>query len=154
MWVKSEPTLGVRVWRGHQNSQEGSVLSFQLGNPRAGKSSSSEWNQAIALRAGKRGQRKLKLGEGAPRVPCLKPHSWVLAGSRLNATIPCYLDQRSFQEPPAAWNSLLADFDVGNCRSAASSATYSQCWVGVQIYGLQCGGGLECGVLRNTAATC
>lgn len=63
----------------------------------------------------------------------------MLAGSRLSATIPCYLEQGSFQEPPAASNSLLAGFDVGNFHSAASSETCSQCRVGVQIYGLQCG---------------
>lgn len=120
-----------------------------------GKSSCSEWNRAASsLRAGKKDQRKLKPREGAPRVSCLKPHSWVLAGSRLNATIPCNLDQGSFQQPPAALNPLLTGFDVGNFHSAASSETCSRSQVGVQIYRLWCDEGLECGVPRNTAATC
>lgn len=60
-----------------------------------GKSSCSKPHHL--LRAGKKDQKKLKPREGALGVSCLKPRSWVPAGSRLDATTPRNLDQRSFQ---------------------------------------------------------
>lgn len=75
----------------------GDIRSILLGGNFLAREGVLNGIRCLFLRAGKKDPRKLKSREGAPRVSCLKPHSWVLAGSRLNATIPCHLDPGSFR---------------------------------------------------------